>query len=231
LLIAAFAPVWVARDRAAGVRAAVAAGAEVVLFDDGFQDPSVTKTASLLVVDAETAFGNGRCIPAGPLREPASRRQTVDAIFLRDPVQPTQPFSEPPKLGFEVRISGFFCPFTHQSMSIESMAQRVQAERETLALAGIGIPERFFKSLSQNNIHVSKTLGLADHAPIKLGEIETWQATTILMTEKDAVKCDDQLDARCWVARTAVRWTDPQSAEWLTQRLRLLELGRSGARD
>src|SRR5580658_2968727 len=73
LLLASRAPCWVARDRPAGVAAAIEAGAEAVLLDDGFQNPAAAKTLSLLVVDAGYGFGNGRVMPAGPLRENLSR--------------------------------------------------------------------------------------------------------------------------------------------------------------
>jgi tetraacyldisaccharide 4'-kinase len=123
LLLARVAPTWVARDRAAGVRAAVAAGATAVVLDDGFQNPSVAKDLSLVVVDG---FGNGRVMPAGPLREPVRRGlERADAIVLmHGPAEPARHGDRPV---LRARI--------------EPVNGGAFSGRRLVAFAGIGRPE------------------------------------------------------------------------------------------
>jgi len=132
LLLAAHGPVIVARDRAAGARLADSLGADIIVMDDGFQNFQLAKDLSLLVIDAETGFGNGRLIPAGPLREPVSRGLArADAIVLMGDGRPKLP----PFRGAILRAR------------IAPTAPDVLRGRTVFAFAGIGRPEKFFRML------------------------------------------------------------------------------------
>ena len=163
LLLAARAPCWVARDRADGVRAAVAAEAQMVVLDDGFQNPGIAKTLSFLVVDAGYGFGNGRVIPAGPLRESPTRGLArADAVVLLE--ADAQPGC------LEPRGIGETLPVLHAALRPVA-GERLVGTR-LLAFAGIGRPEKFFTTLLALGAELVGTRSFPDHHPYRAGEID-----------------------------------------------------------
>jgi tetraacyldisaccharide 4'-kinase len=161
LLLAARNPCWVARDRAAGVAAAVEAGAEAILLDDGFQNPTIAKALSLLVVDAEYGFGNGRVMPAGPLRENLHRGLArADAVVLLAPDGRTP---ARPETGQSI------CPVV-PAVLMPIDGERF-AGRRVFAFAGIGRPEKFFSTLRSVGAVVVGEHGFADHFPFRKRDI------------------------------------------------------------
>jgi tetraacyldisaccharide 4'-kinase len=187
LLIAAHAPVWVARDRAAGASAAAAAGAQCIILDDGFQNPSVNKDLSLIVVDAGVGFGNGRCIPAGPLREPVpTGLARADLLLSIGPTPDQHRFCA----GWGKAI-----PLPCLQGHLEPGPDRPELhDRRVIAFAGIGRPEKFFATLRQQGAEILRAIPLADHqmlSPELIGKFEAEaraQAAELITTEKDAMR-------------------------------------------
>jgi tetraacyldisaccharide 4'-kinase len=206
LLLAARAPCWVARDRANGVRAAVAAGAQMVVLDDGFQNPGIAKTVSLLVVDAAYGFGNGRVIPAGPLRESLARGLArADAIVL---------------LGADARSGcseslgiGEALPILHAVL--RPIAGERFAGARVLAFAGIGRPVKFFATLRALGAELVGTRSFPDHHPYRSGEIDRlFRAAEkaragLITTAKDIVRVPVAMRAAIEVLEVEISWPDP----------------------
>jgi len=214
LLLANRAPCWVARDRADGVRAAVAAGAQMVVLDDGFQNPTIGKNLSLVVVDAAYGFGNGRVIPAGPLRENLARGLArADAVVLLG--------AETQSGCLEPLAIGRALPVLHAVL--RPVAGERLAGARLLAFAGIGRPAKFFTTLQTLGVELVGTRSFPDHHPYRAGEIDRLLRTAersqarLITTAKDIVRVPAAKRAAIEVLEVEIRWRDPDTlAEVLT---------------
>jgi tetraacyldisaccharide 4'-kinase len=206
MLLAARGPCWVARDRSAGVRAAIAAEAGMVLLDDGFQNPTIAKTLSFVVVDVAYGFGNGRVMPAGPLRESLARGLArADALVL---------------LGDEAEASCVDWNEIGRGLPVlPAVLAPVNGDRlagsRLLAFAGIGRPEKFFATLRKLGAVLVGTRAFPDHHPYRTAEFERLlrdaerARARLVTTAKDIVRVPPPMRAEIEVLEVEIRWPDP----------------------
>ena len=202
LLLAKRAPCWVAKDRAGGVAAAAEANAEAILLDDGFQNPSVEKDLSLVVVDAEYGFGNSRVMPAGPLREPVAaglaRAQAI--VLIGDAPMPPE-------------LSIASCPILRVHLA-PVHGDRFRDAR-LIAFAGIGRPQKFFATLRHLGAQLIAREAFPDHHPyradeiIRLREAAARANAQLVTTTKDWVRIPADLRDGIEVLEVEIVWHDP----------------------
>ena len=188
LLLASCAMTFICTDRAAGARAATEAGASLIIMDDGLQNPTLHKDLTLCVVDAQMGHGNGLCLPAGPLRAPmAAQWPHVDGLVL---------------IGDGIageRIAREAQPHECVVLRAKIVPQNLDAVRNkrVYAFAGLGHPDKFFRTLRDTGAILSATQSFADHhpyTPSELAEIrercgdDPATAAIPVTTEKDAMR-------------------------------------------
>lgn len=232
LLLAADAPTWLARDRAAGARAiardaprdaprdepgaGLGQGPGVIVMDDGFQNPSIEKDLALLVIDGGYGLGNEKVMPAGPLREALARGLArADAVVI---------LGEDRK--HVARRLGRAPPVLEANL-VPSPGAPDLAGRRVLAFAGIGRPEKFFETLAGLRAELAETRAFPDHHRYRPAEIEALVTRARALgalpvtTEKDRVRLPADLAKHVGVLPVEVAWRDPEALERLLARLAL----------
>jgi tetraacyldisaccharide 4'-kinase len=209
-------PVLAGPDRVAAARQHVEQGCSVIISDDGLQHYRLGRDLEIAVIDSMRRFGNRLCLPAGPLREPVSRLRSVS-------VRVANGVPEKGELGMKLIPTGFY--------SLAKPEQRASADQfrdgPVHAVAGIGNPERFFSSLRDMGLKVIPH-PFPDHHGFQPGELEFGDDRPIIMTEKDAVKCEPFATARCWVLAVEAR-PDAALGEQVLQRLKEIMRGQEAA--
>ncbi len=212
-------------DRVAAARCAVEAGAEVVVCDDGLQHLRLARDVEIAVVDAARGLGNGQLLPSGPLREPAGRLERVDAVVLTERrggiaprVAPWGPLTVTARfrLGDAVNVSsGERRPLdAFRGMSVQ-------------AVAGIGHPAAFFDGLRAAGLGIEPH-ALSDHAALDAAALPFPREATVLMTEKDAVKCRAFAGADWWFVDLAVDLDRAAAGQLIALILERTGLARAG---
>lgn len=182
------APVWVGKDRAAAARALLAAspGCNVILSDDGLQHYRLARDVEIVVVDGARGIGNGFMLPAGPLREPATRLTSVDAIIVNVSESATVGLKTVSPAAYAMSLAG--SDFYNLLNPERRAGPEYFRNRRVHAVAGIGNPQRFFEHLRRLGVTFTAH-PFPDHYMYAAKDLAFVDAECIVMTEKDAVKC------------------------------------------
>ncbi|HEY7754557.1 MAG TPA: tetraacyldisaccharide 4'-kinase [Steroidobacteraceae bacterium] len=202
-------PVAIGARRAEAVRL-LEPDCDLVLCDDGLQHHALQRDLEIAVVDGARGFGNGRLLPAGPLREPAARLERLDAVVVNG-----EGFSRPGALRMRLEPRAV--------VSLDGRERRALADfagRPVIAAAAIGHPARFFAMLREAGLQLEEH-ALPDHAAIPSRALGERRGRPVLMTAKDAVKCASDGWQDAWVVEVEARVQEPGATELVNRIARL----------
>ena len=193
-------PVAIGRDRPAASQLLVNAGCDVIVSDDGLQHYALARDCEIVVIDGDRLFGNGRLLPAGPLRENRSRLTAADAVVVN---------------GGRALLGGALSMRLEAKRALSLIGGAVKrldefAGHSVHAVAGIGNPQRFFNMLRARGIEVTGH-PLPDHARLQASDISFADGRPVLMTEKDAVKCELIAGPQHWYVPVTASFTGAES--------------------
>ena len=207
------APVAVSPERREAVQARLHAhDLQLIITDDGLQHYKLARDKEIVVIDGERRFGNGWWLPAGPMRERASRLRSVDAIIVNGGV------AQAGEIPMQLRPG--------LAVNLRSGERRDVASFENVvAMAGIGHPPRFFATLESCGVLPVKTVALADHQALTQASVSALvnPQQTLLMTEKDAVKCRGFAESNWWYLPVDAIMTDERAQQLLTELVTLAQ--------
>ena len=216
LLLAEKAQTIVSSKRAKGAKLAEKLGAKALIMDDGFQNPSLYKDFSFVVVDGKKGFGNEEVLPAGPLREPAlvGLKRANAIILVGEDTWGVRFYLERNQINLPV-LTGHFV--------LDSTVISLFKGKQVFAFAGIGNPEKFYLSLQKEGIEVKGTQNFPDHYYYTRFDIENVKKAAkglpILTTEKDGVKLPKDMRQNVFVMPGQFVFDDPESAWKLLQEI------------
>ncbi|WGI26887.1 tetraacyldisaccharide 4'-kinase [Halomonas alkaliantarctica] len=212
-------PVVADPNRVRGVQALVETGCDIILSDDGLQHLALDRDIEVVVVDGARGLGNGRCLPAGPLRESPSRLQRVDAVVINGDLQSS--LSVAPTI-MQSATTMQLAPLCWRRLD-DGARFPLEPLPFTLpvhAMAGIGHPERFFRTLSALGVK-GEWHPLADHQHFSADALSFTDTRPVIMTAKDAVKCYALAPPNSWVLDVEAT-LPPEFEHWLAARLSAL---------
>jgi tetraacyldisaccharide 4'-kinase len=211
----------VARDRFAGAQQLVALGVDVVIADDGLQHLRLARDCEIVVVDGTRGFGNGRLLPAGPLREPPCRVREASVVVVNGAPEHASLLAGQGRLAPTTLQMSLYGAEAYRLDGLAA-AQSLEHFKRVHAVTGIGNPGRFFRDLRARGIDVIEH-PYPDHHPFVAADLTFEDELPVLMTQKDAVRCRSLANARLWYVPVVARFGDAAARELLTRVVRSLK--------